>query len=104
MELSAEYRNQPVTWLSIHAPNLTSFEELDRGIAECRKKYWGNREFPFTTTLDLPMVDRKFSGQTAELYGAVNMPTLIVIDQEGKVVGPVSENRLEETISRLLQK
>ena len=102
MDVADQFRDKPVEWLSVHTPNLKTFEELDRGIATCRVKSWNKRKLPFTTVLDRPVTDGEYSGQTSQRYGVVEWPTLIVVDQHGEVVGPVPKNKLAQTIAHLL--
>ena len=44
--------------------------------------------------IDHPVTDHEYSGTTSELYGVAEWPTLIVVDQQGKVVGPVAKKKL----------
>ncbi|MCY2962544.1 MAG: redoxin family protein [Planctomycetota bacterium] len=103
MELADKFRDQPVEWLSVHTPELKTFEELDRALAVCQEKSWNRKPLPFTTVLDSPVPESKYSGQTSERFGVVEWPTLIVVDRKGVVVGPVSRKNLAGTISRLLE-
>jgi thiol-disulfide isomerase/thioredoxin len=102
MDVAEQFRDKPITWLSVHTPSLKSFDELDRELAVCQEKSWNKRALPFTTVLDSPVDDSEYSGQTSRLYSVAEWPTLIVVDQQGKVVGPVQKNKLAETIGRLL--
>ncbi len=104
LDVAAQFREQPVAWLSVHTSNLKSFAELDRGIATCQEKSWNKRALPFTTVLDRPAADSKYAGQTSERYGVVEWPTLIVVDQQGRVVGPIPKKKLAETIAGLLDR
>jgi thiol-disulfide isomerase/thioredoxin len=104
MGIAAQFREQPVAWLSVHTPNLKSFAELDRGIATCQEKFWNKRALPFTTVLDRPVAGSEYAGQTSERYGVAEWPTLIVVDQQGRVVGPIPKKKLAETIAGLLDR
>jgi thiol-disulfide isomerase/thioredoxin len=104
MDVAAQFGDQPVMWLSVHTPNLKSFDELDREIAICLENSWNNRAFPFTTVLDTPVDDSEYSGQTSRSYNIAEWPTLVVVDQQGKVVGPVHTNKLADTIAQLLDR
>jgi beta-lactamase regulating signal transducer with metallopeptidase domain/thiol-disulfide isomerase/thioredoxin len=102
MNVAEQFRDKPIHWLSVHTPNLKSFDELDRELAVCQEKSWNKRALPFTTVLDSPIDDSEYSGQTSRLYSVAEWPTLIVVDQQGNVVGPVHKKKLAETIGRLL--
>lgn len=102
MDIAEQFRDKPVQWLSVHTPNLKSFAELDREIAVCQEKSWNKRSLPFTMVLDSLVDDSEYSGQTSRSYSVTEWPTLVVVDQQGKVVGPVPKNKLTETIARLL--
>ena len=54
--------------------------------------------------MDRPLPEGRYTGQTSQRYGVAEWPTLIVIDQQGQVVGPVPKKKLVETLSRLLEK
>ncbi|HWB07863.1 MAG TPA: TIGR03067 domain-containing protein [Pirellulales bacterium] len=102
MDVADQFRGKPVEWLSVHTPNLKTFDELDREITTCQEKSWNKRTLPFTTVLDRSATDGEYSGQTSRRYGVAEWPTLIVVDQQGQVVGPISKKKLADTISRLL--
>lgn len=104
MDIADRFRDKPVAWLAVHTPGFKTFEELDRALAKCQETSWNKRELSFTTVLDLPVADSEDDGQTCERYGVAGWPTLIVVDQEGKVVGPVAKNKLADTIARLLER
>jgi len=102
MDIADQFHDKPVEWLSVHTPNVKTFDELDRGITTCQETIWNKRALPFTTALDSPVTDNEYSGDTSQRYGVAEWPTLIVVDQQGKVVGPVTKKTLAETIARLL--
>ena len=104
MEVHDQFKDKPVEWLSIHTPNLKTFEEFDREVAKCEERDWSKKKLPFTAVLDHPVTDQDYSGKTSERYGVAEWPTLIVVDQQGKVVGPVNKKMLAETITQLLEK
>jgi beta-lactamase regulating signal transducer with metallopeptidase domain/thiol-disulfide isomerase/thioredoxin len=104
MDVAEQFRDKPVQWLSVHTPNLKSFDELDREIAVCQEKSWNNRALPFTTVVDRLVDDSEYSGQTSRSYSVAEWPTLVVVDQQGKVVGPVYRKQLAETIAQLLDR
>ncbi len=102
IEIHDQFRDKPVEWITIHTPNLKTFEEFDGAVAKLRDSAWNQRDLPFTTAIDQPVTDKGFTGKTSQSYGVAEWPTLIVVDQQGKVVGPVPKKRLTDTISRLL--
>ncbi len=91
MEIADRFRGRPVEWLSVHTPDLKTFEDLDRQMKSCQKKSWNNRELPFMTVIDRPVIGAEYSGQTSRRFGVVEWPTLIVVDQQGRVVGSDSQ-------------
>jgi thiol-disulfide isomerase/thioredoxin len=40
MDIAEKFRDKPVQWLSIHTPNLKTFDEFDREVAVCQEKSW----------------------------------------------------------------
>ena len=103
MEIHDQFKGKPVEWLSIHTPNLKRFIDFDEELAKCQARSW-TRAIPFQTMIDRPLREAGYSGKTSELYGVAEWPTLIVVDQQGKVVGPVNKKKLADTISQLLDK
>ena len=103
MAIADQFRDKPVQWLSIHTAEQKSFEQLDAALAELREKSWNKRALPFTTAIDAPIAGQEYAGITSERFGVAAWPTLIVIDQEGNVVGAIRKQDLAKTISRLLK-
>jgi thiol-disulfide isomerase/thioredoxin len=104
MEIHDQFRDKPVRWIAIHTPEHKTFEDLDGQLTKLRDSAWNKRELPFTTVLDEPVADEKYSGKTSQAFRVTEWPTLIVIDQQGNVVGPVARTKLAETITRLLER
>ncbi len=102
MEIAEQFRDRDVAWISVHTPNQKTFDDLDRQIARCQADAWKGRKLPFTTVIDLPLPESTYSGRTSRRYGVAEWPTLIVVDQQGTVAGPVQAKRLAEMIERLL--
>jgi len=102
MEIADQFRDRDVAWISVHTPNLKTFDDLDREITRCQADAWKDRKPPFTTVIDLPLPDSTYSGQTSRRYGVSQWPTLMVVDRDGAVAGPVQAKRLAEMIQRLL--
>jgi len=102
MEIADQFRLKPVAWLSVHTPNLTGFQEFDRQVSKCQENSWNRRQLSFTTVIDQPLAGEDYSGKTSHRYGIAEWPTLIVIDQQGRIVGPVHKEKLAPTIGRLL--
>jgi thiol-disulfide isomerase/thioredoxin len=104
IEIHDQFRDKPVRWIAVHTPEHKTFEDLDGQLAKLRDSAWNQRDLPFTTVLDEPVAGEKYSGKTSQAYSVTEWPTLIVIDQQGRVVGPVAKTKLAETITRLLER
>jgi beta-lactamase regulating signal transducer with metallopeptidase domain/thiol-disulfide isomerase/thioredoxin len=102
MEIADQFRDKPVAWLSIHTANFKDFNEFDVELAKCEQRDWDKRKLSFTTVLDQSLPEGEYTGKTSQRYGIAEWPTLIVIDQQGKIVGPIHKKKLAETIARLL--
>ncbi len=102
MEIHDQFRDKPVRWIAIHTPDQKTFEEFDAQLTKLRERAWSKRDLPFLTVIDQPVFEKEYSGETSQNYSVGEWPTLIVIDQQGKVVGPVAKNKLAQTIGRLL--
>lgn len=104
MEIADQFQDKPVAWLSIHTANFKDFNEFDVELAKCEERDWNKRKLFFTTVLDRSLPEGEYAGKTSRRYGIVEWPTLIVIDQQGKIVGPIHKKKLAETIARLLDR
>lgn len=103
MDIREQFHDQPVEWLTIHTANVKDFDELDQTLTTCQERNWNDRVLPFTTLIDLPAPDETYSGKTSQRYGIAEWPTLVVVDQQGKIVGAVEKEKLAETIRRLVE-
>jgi thiol-disulfide isomerase/thioredoxin len=105
MDIADQFRDEPVAWIAVHTGEIKDFDEFDRKLAECAKRHWTQRIPSFTMALDRPLPgDDEYNGRTAERYGISVMNTLVVVDQQGNVAGPVQKDRLAETLRRLLDR
>ena len=103
MDVAERFAGRPVKWLSIHTPNLKSFDELDRKLTKFQAESWDGRPLNFPTVLDVkrkPGDDRV--GKTAGEFGVQVWPTIVLIDQTGNIVGPTDKRSLAESIEMLL--
>jgi thiol-disulfide isomerase/thioredoxin len=112
-EVHRHFEGQPVTILGLHDQSIQSREEYDRKLAGVKQQLWEGRELPFRVALDRPDPDRpeartpEATGLTCKRYNIKGFPTLLVIDQGGKVAGMVpfhDHDRLERMIRDLLAK
>jgi hypothetical protein len=87
--------------------------EYDRKIATIRERLWEGRDLPFRVLLDRPDPNKapdvipEATGTTIKRYGVRVFPTLLVIDHEGKMAGPVwftEHDRLESLVRKLVEK
>jgi hypothetical protein len=79
---------------AIHDDQVKSFRELDRKLADVKKKYWAGKSLPCPILLD-------GEKKTHELYGVNGWPTGVLIDPEGKVVSEASLAALEAKLTPL---
>jgi len=80
--------------LAIHDDGVKSFRELDKKLADIKKKYWAGKSLPCPILLD----GRK---QTHKLYGINSWPSGVLIDPEGRVVGEAGLASLEAKLPAL---
>ncbi len=103
MDIADRFRGRPVEWIAIHTPTRNGFGWLGRQLNDLKHRVWKNRELTFKTVIDQPVPDHEDSGETQIRYGVAEWPTVVVIDQEGKIVGPVEKEDLADTIAALLK-
>jgi thiol-disulfide isomerase/thioredoxin len=80
--------------LAFHVEYAKDLKDYDEKIKSAKKKYWQDKELPFPLLLDA-------TKQTIEAFGIESFPTTILIDPEGKLVGRVGEDALEQKLPPL---
>jgi thiol-disulfide isomerase/thioredoxin len=112
-EIQRHFEGKPVVILALHDPTVQSKEEYDRQIKGVKKLLWGDKDIPLQVILDRadpnhgeghPSVEH---GLTIRRYQVRTVPTLFVIDQEGKINGVVhfrDHDGLKARIQGLLDK
>ncbi len=78
--------------LAIHNKLASSFAEIDKVLTKIRDHYWQGKDLPFPLLLD--------TGKTAELY-KIHARGGLLIDPQGKLVGPGLPSMLEEKLPPL---
>jgi hypothetical protein len=81
--------------LAFHDGTVKDFEEMDAKTERTKQALWHGRSLPFPVLLD---VQKGRHGATVEAFGINSFPTTILIDPEGKLVGQVSPNTLEQKL------
>lgn len=101
-ELHAKYHDQGLEIIGIHVDlgehekdPVDTVEKLDHRLVGIRKDVWKGEDIPYPvaivtgkrTSYGTAIETRKAASPIAALYGVTSYPTLILIDQQGKVVG-----------------
>ena len=76
MEIADQFQDKPVAWLSVHTPNLKTFDELDRGIATVSREVLEQAGTPLHDGARSSLTDEEYSGKTSQRYGVAEWPTL----------------------------
>jgi hypothetical protein len=79
--------------LAFHDESAKDFAELDAKLEPIADRIWKGKSLPFPILLDS-------TGETVRLYGIEHFPTLVLIDPQGRVVGEVGEEMLEEVLRK----
>lgn len=80
--------------LAFHNASAKDFPDLDKKLEHTRARRWHGKNLPFPVLLDA-------TGQTFEQYGIQFLPTMLLINPEGKLVGQVSEEEFEAKLPPL---
>jgi len=102
MDTAERFKDRPVKWLAVHNPSLSTFAEMDEQTAHLTRQAWNGRKMTLQTVIDRPSAIGDRVGMTARRFGVSAWPTLVVIDHDGKVVGPVTKETLAGKIDELL--
>jgi hypothetical protein len=79
--------------IAFHDPSVKDFKGLDERLQVAKEWYW-RRDLPFPVLLDS-------TGQTLKDFGIRGLPTMLLIDPENKVFGPVRQEKFEEKLPEL---
>ena len=82
--------------LAFHDGTVKDFPEMDAKTEQTKKSLWRGRDLPFPVLLDAQQGER---GATTAAFGIQHFPTTILIDPEGKLVGEVAPQSLEEKLT-----
>ncbi len=84
-------RDSKYTVLTVHSPDVKGFAELDQKLAPVVRDTWNGRMMPFPILLDA-------DGKIQQTFGVSHWPTTILFDPEGKLVGEVQPDQLEQKL------
>jgi thiol-disulfide isomerase/thioredoxin len=110
-ELHEQYKDRGLVVIAVHADMADSIEDMDRKLAQARRKFWGGRDLPFLVALDgsgktpIPGLGIDTSGATTAAFRVSGFPTTVLIDKRGNLVCEIEISRPEATrreIERLL--
>lgn len=102
MEIAEQFKDRPVRWISVHDASLSTFKELDDRLNHFEKNVW-NRKLTLETVIDVSDQPEERIGVTSHRYGVREWPTLVLIGQDSRVVGPSSTAELAGKLNVLLE-
>jgi peroxiredoxin len=77
-----------------HDNTIKDFEQLDAKLKKSKEMFWQGRDLPFPVLLDS-------TGQTFKAFGIRGLSSSLLIDPQGKVVGPAWQEELEAKLPEL---
>jgi hypothetical protein len=80
--------------LAFHDNTVKDFTELDKKLVKVKAANWGGRDLPFPILLDA-------TGATIQTWGITHFPTTVLIDPQGKLIGEVGADALEQKLPPL---
>jgi thiol-disulfide isomerase/thioredoxin len=107
MLLHDEFKERGVSVVAVHDDSVASFGELQTIMQRLQNEHWQGRGIPFPVVLDgggevaIENTDIKVHGATTASYGIMSWPTTLIIDRQGRVVGPIAVHDLESARQRL---
>jgi thiol-disulfide isomerase/thioredoxin len=84
--------------LAFHDGTVKDFSDMDAKTEHTKKTLWHGRDLPFPILLD---AQKGAHGATIEAFGIDSFPTTILIDPQGKLVGEISPNFLEQKLTTI---
>jgi thiol-disulfide isomerase/thioredoxin len=82
--------------LAFHDGTVKDFSEMDAKTEHTKKTLWHGRDLPFPVLLD---AQKGRHGATTEAFEIQAFPTTILIDPQGKLVGQIAPQILEEKLT-----
>jgi uncharacterized protein (TIGR03067 family) len=91
IDLDDRYKDKGLAVLSVHVDvdgDVDTAAKLDEKIAGYKSSLWGGKDLPFPTALSIGKATPEgYDGIPANQYGVLSLPTTILIDRAGNVVG-----------------
>jgi len=90
-----KYHDKGLVVIGVHVhPKIETVAKLDEKLADIKKRLWKDRDIPFPVALARkhevsyrPNVERKAGSLVRADYGITGVPTGVLIDRQGRVVG-----------------
>jgi thiol-disulfide isomerase/thioredoxin len=107
MQLHDDFHDHGVTIVAVHDDSVESYGELQTIMERLQNEHWQGRAIPFPVVLDgggeiaIEGSDIKVNGATTASYGIMAWPTTLVIDRDGRIVGPLAVHDVESARKRL---
>ncbi len=113
-ELHERFKDKGLVIIGVHVDidgEVDTAAKLDEKLAPHRKNIWKGKDIPFPVALvsgkEVADGEQRSRGLAAQQYGVTGYPTTVLIDREGKVVGPLEARGAKdaaEKIQKLLDK
>jgi thiol-disulfide isomerase/thioredoxin len=107
-ELHERFKDKGLVIIAVHVDidgEVDTAEKLDEKMAPHRKNIWKGKDIPFSVALvsgkEVAEGEQRSRGLAAQQYGVTGYPTTILIDREGKVVGPFGARNAKDAADRL---
>lgn len=99
VKLHDELHEQGLEILAIHDGSLQSLDELNKQLEATRKNLWNDRDLPFRVALaGSPEGAPTPQGTVIADYGIREFPTTLLIGRDGKVVGRIYPQQVDENL------
>lgn len=99
VKLHDELHEQGLEILAIHDGSLQSLDELNKQLEATRKNLWNDRDLPFRVALaGSPEGAPTPQGTVIADYGIREFPTTLLIGRDGKVVGHIYPQQVDENL------
>ena len=107
MVLHDRFQGRPVVILAVHDAPVQNASEFEKQVTPAREKLWNGRDLPFPALLDRPepgeaeFATAQSHGATIKGYGIRGFPTTLLIAPNGRLLGEVPRQKLDELGSRI---
>jgi cytochrome oxidase Cu insertion factor (SCO1/SenC/PrrC family) len=108
IELYERFHDKGLAIIGVHVDvdgEVDTAAKLDKKLALHKKNIWKDKDIPFPVALvsgkEVVEGEHRARGRAAQQYGITGYPTTVLIDRDGKVMGPLNAAGFKEAAEKI---